>query len=187
MYKAPKIIEKKFLWNGKYLRSFALTFKNSKGNDVLWEAIERVGCNGIACVIPITVDRKVIIIKQFRPPIGKFVIEFPSGLNDKNEPLIDVAMRELFEETGYKAETINQIAVGPVSAGLSTEVLTIFLAKDVYLNGSQTLDEAEEIEVFSVSMDRFNEEVKMLENEDTYVDLKLYGLFEYAMRYYEQD
>ncbi|MBF0472597.1 MAG: NUDIX hydrolase [Nitrospirae bacterium] len=184
MYKAPIILEKKFLWHGKYLRSYALTFINSRGNTVLWEAVERVGCNGIACVIPITIDKKVIIIKQFRPAVGKFVIEFPSGLNDKNEPLIDVAKRELFEETGYKADTLNEIAVGPISAGASSEVLTIFLAKDVYLNGCQTLDDAEEIEVFTVSMNRFNEEVKILESDDTYVDLKLYGLFEHAMRYY---
>jgi 8-oxo-dGTP pyrophosphatase MutT (NUDIX family) len=186
MYKAPKIEDKKILWEGKYLRSFALTLNNSKGVTVSWEAIERVGCKGIACVIPITVDKRVVMIKQFRPPVGKFVIEFPAGLNDKDEPLIEVAKRELFEETGYKADTLTEIAVGPISAGLSGEVLTIYLAKDVYLNGGQVLDDAEEIEVFTVSMDRFNEDVKGLERDDTYVDLKIYGLFDYAMRYYDR-
>lgn len=183
MYKPPEILDKALQWEGKYLRSFALRFINSKGKPILWEMIERVKCNGIACVVPITQDKKVVIIKQFRPAVGKFVIEFPSGLNDKDEPLINVAKRELLEETGYKTDTLIEIAAGPVSSGLSSEVLTIFLAKDVYHNGSQELDDAEEIEVITVPMDRFNEELKGLISDDTYVDLKLFGLFEYAMRY----
>ena len=47
-------------------------------------------------------DNEIIIIRQFRPPTGKFSIELPAGLLDKpGESVADAAVRELYEETGY--------------------------------------------------------------------------------------
>ena len=44
---------------------------------------------------------QLIVIKQFRPPVGKYMIELPAGLVDSKESVVDAALRELKEETGY--------------------------------------------------------------------------------------
>jgi len=49
---------------------------------------------------------EVLLEKQFRPPAGKVVIEFPAGLVDPNETLEECALRELKEETGYSGEVV---------------------------------------------------------------------------------
>lgn len=49
---------------------------------------------------------EVLLEKQFRPPAGKVVIEFPAGLVDPSESLEECALRELKEETGYVGEVV---------------------------------------------------------------------------------
>ncbi len=178
----PEIIDEKVLWKGRFLKSILITFKNSVGELIHWEAMKRLNCKGIVAIVPFTKDGEIILIKQFRPPVKKFVIEFPAGLNDNNESLKEVAKRELLEETGYKAETVKEIARGPLSAGASTEILTVYVANDVVYAGKQKLDTAEEIEVIKISKDGFYKHLYSLEDDNTYVDLKTCGLYEMAIR-----
>ncbi|MCI4626994.1 MAG: NUDIX hydrolase [Candidatus Magnetoovum sp. WYHC-5] len=178
-----KIINKETLWNGKHLKAVLYEYGNSKSPKLRWEAFSRLNCYGIVAIVPITKDGEVIVIKQFRPPVEKYVVEFPAGLNDRSESLIDVAKRELLEETGYKAQTIKEIAIGPLSAGASTEVLTLYLATGLIPVSEQKLDLEEEIEIFKLPFDKFYDHVYKLENENTYIDLKLYGLFELAKKH----
>lgn len=177
------ILGKQINWSGRFLRAVQFEVENSRGVRFKWEAFERQNCNGIAAIVPITKDGTVIVIKQFRPPVGKYVIEFPAGLNDKGEELIDAARRELLEETGCSAGQLFPIATGPLSSGASTEVLTVYAALDVVFSSKQALDHNEDIEVIKLPLDNFYEHVYALQNEDTYIDLKLYGLLELAKRY----
>jgi len=179
----PEIIDKKVFWEGKFLKGILITYRNSKGEVLPWEALKRVDCYGIVAVIPFTKEREVILIKQFRPPVERYVIEFPAGLNDRNESLVNVAKRELLEETGYQASTVKEIAIGPLSAGASTEVLTVYIAKDVIFTGGQKLDKNEEIDVIRVPVEYFYERLYDLQDHETYIDLKTYGLFELAKRH----
>ncbi len=179
----PEIIDRETFWKGKYLETLQTTYINLAKKRITWESVKRITCNGIVGIVPFTDNGETILIKQFRPPVERFVIEFPAGLNDKNEPLIEVARRELQEETGYFSEDIEEIAVGPLSAGASNEVLNVFIARNAVLQGSQNLDHAEEIEVIKVKIEGFYESLYALERDDTYIDLKLYGLFELARRH----
>ncbi len=179
----PEIINTEVIWEGRFLKSILITYKNGRGEEIPWEAVKRVNCTGIVAIVPFTKDGYVILNRQFRPPVERYVIEFPAGLNDRDESLESVARRELLEETGYYAETLNEIAKGPLSAGASTEVLNVFMAKDVVLNSSQKLDRAEDIEVIRLPVEGFYERLYELQNEDTYIDLKVYGLFELAKKH----
>ena len=76
-----------------------------------WEYFERNNCSAIVIIVAMTRQRKVLFVEQYRPPVGKKVIEFPAGLvNDrgleKKESILRAARRELFEETGYRAKII---------------------------------------------------------------------------------
>ncbi|MCA9400846.1 MAG: NUDIX hydrolase, partial [Candidatus Omnitrophica bacterium] len=77
-----------------------------------WEYCERTNCTGLVIIIAMTDNHEVIFVEQFRPPVNNKVIEFPAGLvNDKyegvDESLEDAAKRELLEETGFEAGSID--------------------------------------------------------------------------------
>ncbi|QWR76592.1 NUDIX hydrolase [Candidatus Magnetomonas plexicatena] len=180
----PEITDKKTAWTGKFLKAVLIELRNSKGEKFIWEAFKRQNCDGIIAVVPFTKDGQVVVIKQFRPPVEKYVIEFPAGLSDRGESLIDVAHRELLEETGYSTPVMELLATGPLSAGASTEVLTVFVAVDAEKTSAQNLDHGEEIEIITLPVKDFYQNVYALENENTYIDLKLFGLFELAKKKY---
>jgi len=74
----------------------------------MWECVHRRDQTRAAIIIPrLEPSGKYVLIKQFRPPVGTYVIEFPAGLIDKEETPEQTAIRELKEETGYSGEVIN--------------------------------------------------------------------------------
>ena len=90
----PQIIKE-----GKYLRLIR------QGG---WEFFQRANCTGIVVIIAMTDDKKVILTKQFRPPVNRYCIEFPAGLvNDRvhktKESMTTAAKRELLESEGKVA------------------------------------------------------------------------------------
>jgi ADP-ribose pyrophosphatase len=102
-------------------------------------------------IIPIIGD-EVILIKQFRPSLDKWVLEVPAGRVEINEALEDTARRELIEEVGYDAKTLIKLVSIYPAPGYSDEVLHIFLAKDLTYVGSK-LEVGELIEVVKVRLD----------------------------------
>ncbi|MEM9018396.1 MAG: NUDIX hydrolase [Verrucomicrobiota bacterium] len=98
-----------------------------------WEYVTRSNAKGCVAVLALTDDRQVVLTEQFRPPVGKTVIELPAGLAgdiplQEDEPLLSAAKRELKEETGYEAKNWTLLTEGPSSAGLSDEFISLFYA-----------------------------------------------------------
>ncbi len=183
------IIDKKTVWEGRFIRSIILTYKDHSGNMRNWEAVERVNCNGIIAVVPVTKNGELLLIRQFRPVVNNFVIEFPAGLNDKNESLVDAAKRELIEETGYSADDFMFLCEGPLSSGLSTEILSVFLAKDAVpatseLKQRYLADETEDIEIIKTPISELHNALENFRKSGDYIDLKIYGLVELAKKYF---
>ncbi|MCK4891812.1 MAG: NUDIX hydrolase, partial [Candidatus Pacebacteria bacterium] len=145
-----------------------------------WEAVERTTGADIVSVIPVTDNGKIILIKQFRPPVGRMVIEFPAGLRDEGENLQVSALRELQEETGYQAGEIRKLFAGPVSAGLSSEFLTVFLATDLKFVGKKDGREERGIEVYEVPFAEADEWLDGKEQEGALVDIKMRASLSYV-------
>ncbi len=98
-----------------------------------WEFVRRTNAPGVVCVAGVTADRRLLLVEQFRPPVGRRVIEFPAGLAGdvaglESEPLLQAAEREVMEETGYRAKTMRHVFAGPSSAGLTDEIIEFFVA-----------------------------------------------------------
>ena len=95
-----------------------------------WEYVTRTNASGVVVIVAVTTDNELVLVEQFRAPVGAPVIELPAGLagdqGDADESLIGAAERELWEETGYRSDQWRELAVCPSSAGMSDEMLTIF-------------------------------------------------------------
>jgi len=98
-------------------------------------------------VIPLTPAGEVVLIRQYRHGIRENTLEIPGGLVENGDTPEAAASRELAEETGYKEGEMEYLGfVYPNPAILNNRCHT-FLARDVFLNGTQEQDEKEDIEV----------------------------------------
>jgi ADP-ribose pyrophosphatase len=82
-----------------------------------WEYVERKKVSGIVAIVAISDAGEMILVEQFRPPLGKRVIEIPAGLagdiaGSEDEVLEAAARRELLEETGFEASDMRYLTEG---------------------------------------------------------------------------
>lgn len=86
---------------------------------------------GFAAVVPVTAAGGVVLVRQWRQPLGGFTLELPSGGVDRGEDPRQAAERELFEETGYGAEGLEHLTSVHTSTGRSNEVCHLFRCRAV--------------------------------------------------------
>jgi ADP-ribose pyrophosphatase len=177
-----EITKKRTVYEGKFLRFITITYNDSSGIVREWEAFERSNCDGIVAIVPVTDNQEVLLIRQFRPPVNSYVIEFPAGLNDRGGTLEEAARRELLEETGYAADNLIYLAEGPLSSGASGEILTVYLATGLTFRGIGERDETEDIEVLKIPIKSLSQQLSILGSEGNYIDLKILGLMEIAKK-----
>ncbi len=98
-----------------------------------WEYAQRHNATAVVVIVAITDDDEVVLIQQYREPLGRRCIELPAGLvgdvvGQENEPTIEAVRRELLEETGFEASDICFLAHSSTTGGLSSEIASIYLA-----------------------------------------------------------
>ena len=120
--------EKTQIASGKYLTLEKVTFTNSRGRTGVWECVNRVHTAGAAVIIPhLEPGGDFVLVRQFRPPAGRFMIEFPAGLIEPGESPEETAVRELYEETGYRGKVDRIIPPSYNSPGMSGETVSMVL------------------------------------------------------------
>lgn len=100
---------------------------------------------GAVVIIPVLEDGRFLFERQFRYPLGRVFIEFPAGKIDAGEAPLRCAMRELEEETGYRADDWAHLGVMHPCIGYSDEKIEIFLARGLNYVG-HNWDEGEFLE-----------------------------------------
>lgn len=120
-----------------------------------WEFAERTNPGGGVMIIAVTPEDHVLFVEQFRPALDCRTIEMPAGLvgdqaDSRGEDAVAAAHRELIEETGYAAATIEFIMAGPTSAGMSNEILAFVRARDLTRVDVGGGDETEDIVVHEI-------------------------------------
>ena len=110
---------------------------------------------GGVAVIAVTEENKMIFVRQFRKPLEKVILEIPAGKIDPGEgaqPELTGA-RELEEETGYRASTLEHVHSMYLSPGFANEVLDLFHAKQLQkVENPLPQDEDEVLEVYELTM-----------------------------------
>ncbi len=150
-----------------------------------WEFVQRKNLSGIVGIVAVTNDRKLILIEQFRPPVGKLVIELPAGLagdiaGSESEDLSEAARRELLEETGYEAKKMERLCAGAASAGLSDEIITLYRATGLKKTGTGEGDGHEQITTYEVPLRGIQKWLDKQVAAGKLIDLKVWSGLHFA-------
>jgi ADP-ribose pyrophosphatase len=164
-----RTIGKQTLAEGRHLR---FVVRNG------WEFVERPGISGIVVVIGTTAHGSLVLVTQWREPVGARVVELPAGLagdlpGSEQEDLAEAGKRELREETGFEAPSMAAVLTGPPSPGISSERVTFYRAKGLRRTGPGGGEEGEGVRAHVVPMSRVDDWLAAMEARGFLVDPKV--------------
>jgi ADP-ribose pyrophosphatase len=193
-----KIISIRKLTDKKYLNLYEGTYLNRDGSQSKWDFASRKELRTLQDVSDVLKERKpnavniavfsmpkgngephVILIREYRSPLGGYMLSFPAGLIEDGEDPETAAKRELYEEIGAdpkKAKTRVFTDFATTSAGVSNECNSIVLAQIDPLLGKQHLESDEDIEVMDVTL---TEAMRLLHDKSNTFEMSTYLMLEY--------
>jgi len=120
---------------------------------------------GAVMVVPLLGDDRVVVERQYRYPMSRVMLEFPAGKLDAGEPTLHCAMRELAEETGYRAREWARAGILHNAIAYSNEGIEVWFARGLTLGEAQ-LDDGEFLEVQTASVESLVEQARRGEITD---------------------
>ena len=137
-------IKRELVYEGSIINLYKDTVQVPNGNVVKWDFI---GHKGAAAVVPVTKEGRILMVRQYRNALDRYTIEIPAGgLNGAEEPTKVAALRELEEETGYRAEEAELLITIRTTVAFCNEKIDIYVANKL-IPSKQHLDEDEFINV----------------------------------------
>lgn len=152
-----------------------------------WEYAERVNARGAAFILAITSQREIVLVEQHRVPLGQRTVELPAGIigdlaEHANEDVLSSAVRELEEETGFRAARAELVLEGPVAAGLTSERLYLVRAHDLQRVHAGGGDDTENIVVHVVPLAQVHTWLEHKRSEGLLVEPRIYAGLYFALR-----
>ena len=136
---------------------------------------------GAACIVPVTPEGRILLVRQYRPALDRYTWELPAGCRDEaDEPTDITAKREMEEETGYTSDDIIQLLSLKSTVAFCNELIDVYLARDIRRIGEQHLDPAEEISLKEWELSEVLEEIYSGRLQD---GKTVAGILAYAYRY----
>lgn len=132
------------VWEGRYIKTIV------QGR---WEYVARRGGIQAAVIVAIDAADNLVLVEQYRVPLGRRCLELPAGLIgdvDAGEAVATGAARELEEETGYRAARIEELGFFHSSPGMNSEGFMLVRAHGLVKVGAGGGDAEEDIEVHLV-------------------------------------
>ena len=161
MKKDEKTIKSNVVYKGKILDLNCDDVLLPNGNKSIREVIHH---NGGVCILA-EVDGKIPLVKQFRYAYGKEMFELPAGKLEKGENSYEAGIRELEEETGLKAESLESLGYMYPSCGYTNEIIYLYKANNV-TKTKMHLDDDENIDVYCFTLDEIIEMIMKNEIND---------------------
>lgn len=164
-----KIIDSTVVSKSKFVTVVAVRYEDRKGNLKNWHMVSRgnppkcitgeIRRPDAAIIVPYHRQAgKLVVIREFRVPVGDFQYGFPAGLLDPGEDLAAAAGRELHEETGLDLVRVYRHSPAVFSsAGITDEAIAMVFAEVEGTPGTQRNEDSEEIEVLLMDRDDVRE------------------------------
>ena len=142
------IIDHQEPYHGKIVSLHVDTVRQASGKETLREVVIHPG--GVAA-IPILDDSRLLLIRQFRYPIGKYLYEIPAGKLDSGQTPHETIKRELEEEIGHKAGELTHECSFYTTPGISNELIHLYTARKL-TPCEQHLEEGEHITLEALTL-----------------------------------
>jgi ADP-ribose pyrophosphatase len=152
-----------------------------------WEFVERVSARGAAFILAVTEAREIVLVEQYRVPLGRRCVELPAGIIGDEAEFADegveaAAMRELEEETGFRGSHAELLTSGPVGAGLTSEILYLYRVHGLQRVHQGGGVDGENITVHVVPLDGIGEWLAQQGREGKWVEPRVYAGLWFAGR-----
>jgi len=157
-----RCIEPAEAWRGAFLDVRRDRVALPDGSEAAREYIVH---SGAVMVVPLLADDRVVVERQWRYPMARAMLEFPAGKLEPGEPALECAVRELAEETGYRAGEWARAGILHNAISYSTEGIEIWFARGL-VAGERRLDVGEFLDVLSLSIDELDEAARRGEITD---------------------
>ena len=139
-----KRLKRELKFEGTILKFYQDTMQIPNGNTAVWDFIAH---KGAAAVVPVLPDGRIIMVRQYRNALERYTLELPAGaVNEVDEPKEICAVRELEEETGYRAGKMEWLINLNTTVAFCNEFIGIYLATELEKT-HQHLDEDEYVDV----------------------------------------
>lgn len=152
-----KTLDSQMMYDGRIIKVYKDNVELADGKKSFREVVRHSG--GVV-ILAIKDYDKILLVKQYRYPIGEIVLELPAGKLEKGEDPFEAAKRELEEETGYCANKWTDLGYINTSPGFSDEKLYLYLAQDLEYTHCHP-DEGEIIQAFEY---KYDDVLKMIDN-----------------------
>jgi ADP-ribose pyrophosphatase len=144
-----KQLSSRQIFDGRVVKLFVDDIELPNGSTSIREYIKHPGA---VCVIPITDEGEVIMVRQFRYPFGRTLLEIPAGKLEVGEDPLDAVKRELEEESGVIAENVEFIGMTYTTVAFTNEQIYTYMATGLTYTAPHT-DEDEFVEVERIPLD----------------------------------
>ncbi len=121
-------IDSEQIFSGRVFDVQTDTVRTPEGSSM---KVDLVKHRGAVAIIAIDADEKLLLVRQYRHPAGKLLLELPAGTLESDEPPEQCARRESREEIGYEPGELTRVGGGFMAPGYSTEFIHFFIARDL--------------------------------------------------------
>jgi ADP-ribose pyrophosphatase len=152
-----------------------------------WEYVSRINTRGAAFIVAVTEARELVLVEQYRVPLGARSVELPAGIIGDDAQLADegveaAALRELEEETGFRGSHAELLASGPVGPGLTSEILYLVRAHGLQRVHAGGGVDGEDITVHLVPLERVPEWLQQQARSGRCIEPRIYAGLWFAQK-----